>query len=138
MSDYFAKSVFGEDAIYGVMRIAFTELEPVDGLKRYMFSGVIVPKPSPEEDIKTWQIMDASVYIKPIKREEFRGVKGLTLGQVAQDFHFQNAFGECVNEDNPDCCSCEERGYKINGKDKQKLEKRSKSISQTSKKRKIK
>lgn len=115
MSDYLAKQMLGPEAEYGMARVVWGKQETINGVIRFGFAGLFLAKTQIEivADKKTWNLMDAHVYIKPMRKETFRGQRGLRLDQAMHDFHFQNAFGECVTEEDPFCDSCKSRGYKV-------------------------
>lgn len=99
MSDYLAKEMFGEKAVYAVGRIAFTGGDKKSGMVGLWGGGMLRFPVDPEIDADRWQIMDCEIYIKPIRKEEFKGSRGMRIDQVLNDVHFSHAFGELEDKE---------------------------------------
>ena len=113
MSNYLAKQMFGDKAFYGIARMAFCHHAPVDEHFR-LWGGysLVMPEASGLPESGEWQLTDSEIYVKPLRTEIFRGMKGLRVDQVLNDFHFTHPFGQCRKDEYTDCRSCDERGYK--------------------------
>ena len=118
MSKYIAEQIFGEGAFYGLIRMAFCHAKEVDGHSR-LWGGysLVMPEPCGLPDSGEWQINDAEIFVRPIRNEKFRGMKGMRVDQVLSDHHFKMPFGNCAN-DHGECYSCDEKKLKYDKTDR--------------------